>query len=84
MGNVVGVVGWHRSMIGGAVGDGHGGFVGGEGLSVRGGAGSPLEGVDGWHRSMIGGAAVGGLVGGVGGVLRWSGGAESPVEGSSC
>ena len=62
-----GVVGWHRSMIGGSAGDGLGGVVGREGLS--GGAGSPLEGVDGWHRSMIGGAAGDDLGGGVGGEL---------------
>ena len=42
-----GVVGWHRSMIGGAAGGGLGGVVGGDGLSLSGGAGSPLEGVDG-------------------------------------
>ena len=50
MGNVVGmldvallegVVGWYRSMIGGAAGDGLGGGVGGE-LSWGGGAGSPV------------------------------------------
>ena len=38
-----GVVGWHRSMIGGAAGDGLGGVVGGE-LSWSGGAGSPVGG----------------------------------------
>ena len=84
MGDAVGVVGWHRSMIGGAVGDVLGGVVGGEGLSLSGGAGSPLDGVDGWHRSMVGGAAVGDLGGGVGGVLSWDGGARSPVGGMSC
>ena len=36
-----GVVGWHRSMIGGAAGDDLGGGVGGE-LSWGGGAGSPV------------------------------------------
>ena len=66
-----GVVGWHRSMIGGAAGDGLVGVVGGEGPSLSGGAGSPLEGVDGWHRSMIGGAAGDDLGGGVGGELSW-------------
>ena len=41
-----GVDGWHRSMIGGAVGDGDdlGGVVGGE-LSWSGGAGSPVGGM---------------------------------------
>ena len=71
-----GVVGWHRSTIGGAACDGLGGVVGGEGLSLSGGAGSTLEGVDGGHRSMIGGAAgadLGGVVGGEG--LGLSGGA---------
>ena len=42
-----GVVGWHRSIIGGAADDDLGGVVGGEGLSLSGGAGFPLEGVDG-------------------------------------
>ena len=48
-----GVVGWHRSMIGGAVGDDLGGVVGGEGLGLS-GVGSPLGGrrrlaqVDDW------------------------------------
>ena len=36
-----GVVGWHRSMIGGAAGDDLGGGVGGE-LGWGGGAGSPV------------------------------------------
>ena len=71
-------------MIGGAIGDGLSWAVGGDGLSLSGGAGSPLEGVDGWHRSMIGGAAVGGLGVGVGGVLSWSGGTGLPMEGLSC
>ena len=63
-----GVVGWHRSMFGGAAGDGLGGVVGGEGLSLlSGGAGSPMEGGDGWHRSRIGCAAGEDLGGGVGG-----------------
>ena len=64
-----GVVGWHRSTIGGVAGDGLSGVVRGEGLSLSGGAGSPLEGVDGWHRSMIGGAVGDDLGGGVGGEL---------------
>ena len=41
---VEGVDGWHRSMIGGAVGDDLGGVVGGE-LSWSGGAGSPVGGM---------------------------------------
>ena len=79
-----GVVGWHRSMIGGAAGDGLGGVVGGDGLSLSGGAGSPLEGVEGWHRSMIGGAAGDDLGGGVGGELSWVGGAGSPLWAMFC
>ena len=79
-----GVVGWHRSMIGGAADDDLGGVVGGEGLSLRGGAGSPLGGVGGWHRSMIGGAAGDDLGGGVGGELSWGGGAGSPVWAMVC
>ena len=79
-----GVVGWHRSMIGDAAGDGLDGVVGGEGLSLSGGVGSPLEGVDGWHRSMIGGAAGAELGGGVGGELSWGGGAGSPLWAMFC
>ena len=71
-------------MIGGAAGDDLGGVVEGEGLSLSGGAGFPLEGVDGWHRSMVGGAAGGDLGEGVGDKLSWSGGAGSPVGGMSC
>ena len=79
-----GVVGWHRSVIGGAAGDGLGGVVGGEGLSLSGGAGSPLEGVDGWHRSMTGGAVGDDLGGGVGGELSWGDGAGSPLWAMFC
>ena len=73
-----GVVGWHRSMIGGAVGDDLGGVVGGEGLGLSGGVRFPLEGVDGWHRSMIGGAAGDDRCGVVGGELSWVGSSGSP------
>ena len=43
-----GVVGWYRSMIGGAAGDGLGGVVGGEGLSLSGGAAPPPLGGREW------------------------------------
>ena len=79
-----GVVGWHRSMIGGAAGDGLGGVVGGEGLGLSGGVGSPLEGVDGWHRSMISGAAGDDRCGVVVGELSWVGGAGSPLWAMFC
>jgi hypothetical protein len=79
-----GVVGWHRSTIGGVAGDGLGGVVGEEGLSLSGGAGFPLEGGDGWHRSMSGGAAGDDLGGGVGGELSWGGGAGSPLWAMFC
>ena len=79
-----GVVGWHWSMIGGAAGDGLGGVVGGDGLSMCGGAGSPLKGVDSWHRLVTGGAAGDDLGGGVGGELSWGGGAGSPLWAMFC
>ena len=79
-----GVVGWHRSMIGGAAGDGLGGVVGGDGLSLSGGAGSPSKSVDGWHRLMIGGAAGDDLGGGVGGELSWGDGAGSSLRAMFC
>ena len=78
-----GVVGWHRSMIGVAAGDGLGGVVGGEGLGLSGGVGSPLEGVDGWHKSMIG-AVCDDFGGGVGGELSWDGGAGSSLWAMFC
>ena len=36
------VDGWHRLMFGGAAGDDLGGVIGGEGLSLSDGAGSPV------------------------------------------
>ena len=78
-----GVVGWHRSMIGGAVGDDLGGVVGGEGLGLS-GVGSPLEGVDGWHKSMIGGAAGDDFGGVVGGELSWDDGVGSSLWAMWC
>ena len=78
-----GVVGWHRSMIGGAVGDDLGGVVGGEGLGLS-GVGSPLEGVDGWHKSMIGGAAGDDFGGVVGGELGWDEGVGSSLWAMFC
>ena len=78
-----GVVGWHRSMIGGAAGDDLGGVVGGEGLGLS-GVGSPLEGVDGWHKSMISGAVGDDFGGGVGGELSWGDGAGSPLWAMFC
>ena len=79
-----GVVGWHRSMIGGAAGDVLGGVVGGEELGLSGGVGSPLEGVDGWHKSMISGDAGDDFSGGVGGELSWGGGAGSSLWAMFC
>ena len=79
-----GVVGWHRSMIGGAAGDVLGGVVGEKGLELSGVVGSPLEGVDGWLKSMISGAAGDDFGGGVDGELSWGGGAGSPVWATVC